>query len=943
VAVTNDGCEGTKIQNNLIGTDKTGQAALGNGTNGVSITLSSYRDIWVGGTVTAARNVISGNKGHGVSIIGADRTDPEIPDTPNRIQGNYIGLDGTGMAAVRNEKNGIFISAPQTVVGGETEGAGNIISANGEAGVRIQGATAQRTLLEGNYIGTDRLGGGVGLGNGSGTGPTDEKGGVLIWNASENFIGKALEAGTGGNLISGNHGDGVAIVATGEWFQAIHNQIAANKIGTKVDGLIKLGNTGNGVAIFACGLNTVGGASPSARNVISGNGENGVALVSGAVSNIVSGNYIGLKANGNEALGNGSDGVFIDQSSDNTIGGLSAGERNVISGNGTSAADPARNGVRINGTAATGNNIQGNTISGNKRAGVSIELASGNTVGGSTAASGNLIWGNDDDGVDLRGTSGNSVMRNTITLNLGWAVNISNFDEYHSEQNFTLFNQLRSNVKGGGRIKDGQSNSFEGNEILSNGGSGIEIDGTSSAENIVHGNYIGTDATFAAGLGNGGDGVLLADGAHDNYIGGAETGDGNYVVSNTLHGVHITSSTLNFVYGNWIGTDETGNDLGNGADGVLVDLGSSGNEVGGQSAGEGNSIAWNAWNGVEIAASHENSVTDNRIFLNDMNGVRITGTDAYVNFVQGNWIGTDTEGAELANGGDGVLVDDLAHDNVIGEWQGSGSGNMIRYNLRHGVEIDTGTANVLAFNTIEDQVLHGVTIADSYFGSAYGDNNQIENNTIRLNWGNGVLLNNAAWNTLLENTISDNDGDGVRLDGGSNDNQIGSGILGHNNVIATNGGAGIVIAQGVRNVILGNEIYDNGGLGIDLGADGVTANDVGDEDLGANELQNYPIITNSYIDGSGTLHVQAYLSSQASSPYFIQVYFSDTADPSGYGEGEEYWGGFMAWTDENGYVALEAIVLPIGRNGYFTLTATDAWGNTSEFSNAFYVEIPPPP
>ena len=86
-----------------------------------------------------------------------------------------------------------------------------------------------------------------------------------------------------------------------------------------------------------------------------------------------------------------------------------------------------------------------------------------------------------------------------------------------------------------------------------------------------------------------------------------------------------------------------------------------------------------------------------------------------------------------------------------------------------------------------------------------------------------------------------------------------------------------------------------------------------------------------------------YLLSQASSSYFIQVYFSDAADPSGYGEGQEYWGGFMAWTDENGVALFGAIVLPIGRNGYFTLTATDAWGNTSEFSNAFYVEIPPPP
>src|SRR5207249_2583060 len=114
------------------------------------------------------------------------------------------------------------------------------------------------------------------------------------------------------------------------------NVVLGNYIGTDVNGTADLGNTGTGVLIDGgATANTVGGTSAGARNVISGNNLDGVRILNvGTSGNVVLGNFIGTDSNGTAALGNSADGVFIlVGATANTVGGATASARNVLSGN----------------------------------------------------------------------------------------------------------------------------------------------------------------------------------------------------------------------------------------------------------------------------------------------------------------------------------------------------------------------------------------------------------------------------------------------------------------------------------------------------------------------------------------------------------------------------------------------------------------------------------
>jgi hypothetical protein len=137
-----------------------------------------------------------------------------------------------------------------------------------------------------------------------------------------------------GLVINRFVGNGVFITGSG----ATDNNVLGNFIGTSVAGSADLGNGGDGVEVFDASDNTVGGAQAAVRNVISGNTDDGVEFQGDTLGNEVLGNFIGTRANGIEALGNGDDGVHI-LGEGNTVGGTAAGTRNVISGNGGDGVD----------------------------------------------------------------------------------------------------------------------------------------------------------------------------------------------------------------------------------------------------------------------------------------------------------------------------------------------------------------------------------------------------------------------------------------------------------------------------------------------------------------------------------------------------------------------------------------------------------------------------
>ncbi|MFN8442692.1 MAG: right-handed parallel beta-helix repeat-containing protein [Caldilineaceae bacterium] len=223
-------------------------------------------------------------------------------------------------------------------------------------------------------------------------------------------------------------------------------------------------------------------------------------------------------------------------------------------------------------------------------------------------------------------------------------------------------------------------------------------------------------------------------------------------------------------------------------------------------------------------------------------------------------------------------------------------------------------------------------------GSLYGSGNgsyQIINNVIKGSTSDGVTFDTSYGSRLVSNTIEAHRGAGVRLFDSLFDEVS-------KNTIDGNGGAGIVMVRSADNKvkISSNSIFNNGGLGIDLGNNGVTPNDIGDSDVGVNQLQNFPELTRLEHGGNNTVVVGT-LNSKPDSSYHIELFYGPTCDESGYGEGEKFITGIDIATDNNGNreFGVKLSTLPDGY--YVTATATDSDGNTSEFSKCIRVSLPP--
>jgi CSLREA domain-containing protein len=369
--------------------------------------------------ITAANStvkglVISSFDGDGVELSG-------IGATGNMVQGNYIGTDVTGSADLGNSSNGVHVrsGAASNTIGGTAVGEGNVISGNGEsdqeAGIYIGDGGTDNNVVKGNYIGTDA----------SGTTAVPNLYGIYIRGGPKNNIIGGPNTGDR-NVISGNTSNGVQIYAGG----SNGNKVQGNYVGIDYTGAVSLANGGDGVRIETAGSpgpqnNTVGGPNAGEGNVISGNAACGVTIANeGSSSNTVEGNYIGINPAGTASISN-SCGVLIVNASGNTVGGDSAAERNVISGN-------TNYGVHIYGAAhpTNDNSVMGNYIGTNhdgtaavpNGTGVRVEGdADNNTIGGTSSGEGNVIAYNSADGVRVDGASstGNTIGGNSIYSNGG--------------------------------------------------------------------------------------------------------------------------------------------------------------------------------------------------------------------------------------------------------------------------------------------------------------------------------------------------------------------------------------------------------------------------------------------------------------------------------------------------------------------------------------------
>jgi hypothetical protein len=361
--------------------------------------------------------VLSSNGNHvlGLDIQEFSNNGILISGDANVVAGNYIGTDATGTLARGNAWHGIQIyTGTGNTVGGTSESARNLVSANLTNGIQVEGADTTGNSIQGNYVGTDA----------SGTADLGNTGyGIRIYQSPGNLIGGTAEHA--GNLVSGNDRCGIHVGG----IDAAGNTLQRNRIGTNADATVSLGNASDGIVIDQSPDTVVGGTDAATRNIVSGNLGCGITIYGAdATGNTVRGNYIGTDLTGTASLGNGYDGILIGNSPNNTIGGTSASARNLISGN-------LGNGIVLQGTGATANTVQGNHIGtdltgtvdlGNAANGIAVVESSANLIGGTETGEGNLISGNNDHGIWSYGTTsaGNSVRGNSIFANDGLGIDL---------------------------------------------------------------------------------------------------------------------------------------------------------------------------------------------------------------------------------------------------------------------------------------------------------------------------------------------------------------------------------------------------------------------------------------------------------------------------------------------------------------------------------------
>ena len=433
---------GNVIEGNFLGTDTTGSAVR---TNQIGVSVYSS-DNTIGGTVAAGRNLVSGND-RNIHIEASDGT---------RVEGNIVGLDLAGATSLRSPtsfSSSIVIrgGATATVVGGTVAGARNIISASAVDGIDLRDPGTSGNLVQGNFIGTDITGTLV---------ASNAVGGIANLNgASGNTMGGTTPSAR--NIIGANGVVGISIGRLETDPEPTSCIIQGNYIGTDVNGTAPMGSS-FGVDLFRTSLITVGGTTPGARNVISGNSAHGIRIWGSSTSIIVQGNYIGTDVSGTVDLGNHYYGVTFDTPG-TTIGGTVTGAGNVISGNGGGIREITGTGSLIAGnligTDRTGTAALGNGF------GVSVEEGTvDSTYGGATVAARNVISGN------------------------------------------TVF--------------------------------GIRLQDSNTARIRISGNRIGTDISGTLPLGNGGHGIEIVE-ATANTVGGPAVSEGNLIQHNALAGVYV--------------------------------------------------------------------------------------------------------------------------------------------------------------------------------------------------------------------------------------------------------------------------------------------------------------------------------------------------------------------------------------------------------------------
>jgi Ca2+-binding RTX toxin-like protein len=455
-----------------------------------------------------------------------------------RIDGTtQPGFAGSPLIEIRG-----FFAGPGvnglTISGNDAEVRGLAINSFSSAGVSV---TGNDNIIAGNWIGLTGTDGNFAAGNGTG----------VVVTGARNVVGGMSLADR--NVISASIGRGVSISGAA----AVENVVSGNYIGLNAAGTFVLGNRSDGIRVQngtsasnqVSGRNLLGGTAPGAGNVIAGSLGEGITIVFSRDCT-VQGNYVGADPTGTLAFSNNI-GIFLNQSSNNLIGGTDAGAGNLVSGN-------RNNGISVLGSgaaqiAASGNVVQGNYVGtqaggtgslGNALFGINFStLANNNTAGGTSPEAGNFVCNNRAGGVNLIGR-GNTVQGNSIGIDAGGNAggNFSRGIDISGSNNLIggsetgaanrIANTITTSVPGVGiRVQaNGSGNRISQNSIFSNSSIGIDlIPFTGPNPNDPQDDDIGGNRL-------------------QNYpvIDSVVTGGGNTTIQGTLHSTPFGTFTLEF-------------------------------------------------------------------------------------------------------------------------------------------------------------------------------------------------------------------------------------------------------------------------------------------------------------------------------------------------------------------------------------------------------------
>jgi len=860
-----------------------------------------------------------------------------------------------------------------------------------------------------------------------------------------------------GAAASGSTIEGLAINGFANGLQIINgangNTISGNFIGTDATGTIGLGNSTNGIYVDTAN-NFIGGPSPAAANLISGNAVDCIVFDQAtATGNTIQGNDIGLNAPGTSALGNALAGVVIgDGASNNTIGGTAVGDGNVITASGQDGVLIVSNSGQ---PSSTGNTVVGNSIYGNSQLGtywlgidltdypakpvagnndepspnltsasyqsgnltitgsfqgtgsgtLLLDLYTSNNLDASGAGEGQTYLGrftvNNGSGtvslgsIDVPGTfSLGQWITGTLTDSAGNTSDFSNAVEAIPAGQ-TSFVVTNTNDSGAGSLREAiieaDHNVAEPNVIdFDIPGSGVQtiepltplplftepttIDGYSQPGASPNTLTVGDNAVILIDL-NGSNVAAGYEGleldASNSVIRGLAIG-GFQGVPDPTHptdpgydtgGEAITTDpgmTNITIAGNFIGTDASGNTAVANVRGI--DEYSSGDTIGGLAPADRNIISGNS--SLGIVSSAANTVIEGNYIGTDTSGLKSLTGNVDDGVVLSQELDSGATSTSVQLGGSTVAarnvivstnycvsIFDGAHDETVqGNYIGINATATATFSNVDGVYIDNASDNTIGGPNAGDANVIGGAVGTAGIGVFREVNNTIgpdsTGNVIQGNW-----IGISPTSTALPNFV------GITFQGTSN-NTVGGTAAGAGNIIADNTGDGVDVGgtntsggnsltTAADDTIVGNSIYNNTGLGIDLlaGPDeiqgGITPQTPGIHNSGSNNLQNFPNITSANIV-NGQLQISGNFLSDtpAGSSLTLDVYVSNTFGYDGYGPGQTYVGE-TTLTSGSGTVNFGPLNFSGGALGQFvTATLTDSSGNTSEFSNALYIGDP---